>query len=84
MNEVAATARCRDDEGVVHFTERQYQVLRLLAMGHTADEIGAAIGISTRTARAHIDVLRSKLGVARQRQIPMAYRVLTGRDPLAA
>jgi hypothetical protein len=28
-------------------------------------------------------VLRQKLGVARRRQIPSAYRSLTGDDPLA-
>jgi hypothetical protein len=28
-------------------------------------------------------VLRQKLGVARRRQIPAAYRSLTGEDPLA-
>jgi hypothetical protein len=30
----------------------------------------------------HCDVLRQKLGVSRRRQIPIAYRLLTGEDPL--
>jgi DNA-binding CsgD family transcriptional regulator len=63
-------------------TPRQKEVLRLVAMGHTAEEIGSALGISARTARAHTDALRSKLGVSRRRQIPMAYRRVTGKDPL--
>jgi hypothetical protein len=28
-------------------------------------------------------VLRQKLGVSRRRQIPVAYRLLTGEDPLS-
>ena len=66
----------------VNLTRRQQQVLRLLAMGLTVDEIGAELGITPRTARAHTDALREKLTVQRQRQIPMAYRRLTGLDPL--
>ena len=41
------------------------------------------LGISPRTAKAHCDTLRLKLGVPRRRQIPLAYRILTGEDPLA-
>ena len=33
--------------------------------------------------KAHCDVLRVKLGVPRRRQLPLAYRLLTGDDPLA-
>ena len=46
-------------------------------------EVGERLGISPRTAKAHADVLRQKLGVARRRQIPAAYRELTGDDPLS-
>jgi ATP/maltotriose-dependent transcriptional regulator MalT len=64
-------------------TERQRQVVGLIAAGCSNEEVGARLGISTRTARAHADVLRHKLGVLRRRQIPVAYRTLTGDDPLA-
>jgi len=64
-------------------TERQRQVVELLAAGCSNEEIGARLGISPRTAKAHADVLRHKLGVPRRRQIPAAYRTLTGDDPLA-
>jgi ATP/maltotriose-dependent transcriptional regulator MalT len=64
-------------------TERQRQVVQLIAAGCSNDEVGERLGISARTAKAHTDVLRQKLGVARRRQIPMAYRALTGEDPLA-
>ena len=70
-------------EGVLSITERQREVVILIASGCSNDEVGERLGISPRTAKAHCDVLRQKLGVARRRQIPSAYRNLTGDDPLA-
>ena len=70
-------------EGVPSITERQREVVILIASGCSNDEVGERLGISPRTAKAHCDVLRQKLGVARRRQIPSAYRNLTGDDPLA-
>ena len=64
-------------------TERQREVIALVAAGYSNDEVGVRLGISPRTAKAHCDVLRQKLGVARRRQIPVAFRLLTGEDPLA-
>ena len=64
-------------------TARQLEVIELIAAGCSNDEVGARLGISPRTAKAHCDVLRQKLGVARRRQIPVAYRLLTGQDPLS-
>ena len=64
-------------------TERQRQVVELIAAGCSNDEVGERLGISPRTAKAHADVLRHKLGVSRRRQIPAAYRALTGNDPLS-
>ena len=67
----------------VTITERQRQVVELIAAGCSNDEVADRLGISPRTAKAHSDVLRQKLGVSRRRQIPVAYRDLTGRDPLS-
>jgi ATP/maltotriose-dependent transcriptional regulator MalT len=64
-------------------TERQREVVTLIAAGYSNDEVGERLGISPRTVKAHCDVLRQKLGVTRRRQIPLAYRSLTGDDPLA-
>lgn len=63
-------------------TDRQRQVVELIAAGCSNVEVGQRLGISPRTAKAHADALRQKLGVARRRQIPIAYRAQTGRDPL--
>jgi DNA-binding CsgD family transcriptional regulator len=64
-------------------TERQREIVFLIAAGCSNVEVGARLGISPRTAKAHSDVIRQKLGVTRRRQIPAAYRALTGEDPLA-
>ena len=61
------------------------------ALAHVCDEndnpvfsslLNAAVVSSPRTAKAHSDALRQKLGVPRRRQIPAAYRKVTGEDPL--
>ena len=70
------------DEAKPDLTERQLQIVVLIARGCSNDEVGERLGISPRTAKAHCDVLRKKLGVSRRRQIPIAYRLLTGEDPL--
>ena len=63
-------------------TDRQRQVVALIAAGCSNEEVAMRLGISPRTAKAHADVLRQKLGVPRRRQIPAAYRAQTGDDPL--
>ena len=70
----------RDSDSI---TDRQRDVIRLIAEGLSNEEVGDELGISARTAKAHCDALRQKLGVPRRRQIPLAYRLLTGEDPLA-
>jgi ATP/maltotriose-dependent transcriptional regulator MalT len=63
-------------------TDRQRQVVALIAVGCSNEEVAKRLEISPRTAKAHSDALRHKLGVSRRRQIPAAYRMLTGDDPL--
>jgi len=70
-------------EAPLDLTERQRQVIGLIARGCSNEEVGVRLGISPRTVKAHCDVLRQKLGVPRRRQIPAAFRMLTGEDPLS-
>jgi LuxR family maltose regulon positive regulatory protein len=49
-------------------TTRQKRIVELIADGCFNEEVGERLGISQRTAKAHYDVLRQKLGVARRRQ----------------
>jgi DNA-binding CsgD family transcriptional regulator len=66
------------------FTSRQREVIRLIAEGCSNVEMAERLGISPRTAKAHADTLRIKLGVPRRRQIPAAFRAATGEDPHAS
>jgi ATP/maltotriose-dependent transcriptional regulator MalT len=61
-------------EAEVRLTDRQREVVQLIADGLSNEEIGVRLGISPRTAKAHCDVLRQKLGVAQRRKIPAAVR----------
>jgi DNA-binding CsgD family transcriptional regulator len=64
------------------FTDRQRQVIQLIAEGCSNEEIAERLGVTARTAKAHCDSLRTKLGVTRRRYIPLAYRSITGEDPM--
>lgn len=64
------------------FTLRQRQVVQLIAEGCSNLEIAERLGISPRTAKAHSDILRTKLRVTRRRYIPLAFRNATGESPL--
>lgn len=54
-------------------TPRQEEVARLILLGLTNAEVADALHISPRTARAHADALKLRLGVSRRRQIAAAY-----------
>ena len=69
--------------GCPPITDRQREVIALIAAGCSNEEVGERLGISPRTVKAHCDTLRQKLGVSRRRHIPLAYRSQTGDDPLA-
>lgn len=62
-------------------TDRQRQIIELIAAGCSNEEAARHLGITARTVKAHCDTLRQKLGVERRRQIPAAYLRLTGADP---
>jgi two-component system response regulator NreC len=44
-----------------HLTEREVEVLRLIALGHTNNEIGAQLYLSTRTVETHRAHIQQKL-----------------------
>lgn len=68
----------------MELSRRQSEVLPLIAAGLTDGEVGSRLGISARTARAHAEALKQKLGVARRREIAVAFRRMTGCDPFEA
>jgi DNA-binding CsgD family transcriptional regulator len=82
MREGTVNGRASREGGMVRIVEtplialsqRQQEVLGFIADGHTEVEIASALGISPRTVRMHSDILRTKFGVTRRRQLPLAYR----------
>src|SRR5665647_624171 len=52
------------EQGVTDLSERELEVLRLLAEGLHNREIGVLMGISTRTVDRHCDNIYAKLGVS--------------------
>lgn len=70
------------ERGIPRFTRRQEQIVGCVAAGLTEGETAKRLEISPRTVRMHCDAVRTRLGVARRRQIPAAYRDQTGQDPL--
>ena len=52
----------------IHLTARELEVLRLLRQGYSNPDIGHCLGITPRTAKAHVAALINKLGAADRTQ----------------
>ena len=50
-------------------TKREVEVLRLLALGHTSNEIADQLGVSVRTVDSHRASINNKLGIASRSQL---------------
>lgn len=62
---LAAQIRLREEsESRPRLSDREHEVLRLVAQGLSAPEIGAQIHISTATVKTHLQHLYEKLGVS--------------------
>jgi two-component system response regulator NreC len=63
-------------------SEREHEVLRLLALGHTNQEIAGTLYISVRTAETHRAHIMRKLGLSTRAEI-VRYALATGHlEPL--
>lgn len=59
----------------------QLRIIGFLAAGLSSTEMARRLCIQERTVKSYCDILRVKLGVSHRREIPMAYREKTGKDP---
>jgi two-component system response regulator NreC len=66
---VAAEARARRQAEGDGLSEREQEVLRLLALGHTNQEIAGQLVISVRTAETHRTHIMEKLGVSSRAEL---------------
>jgi len=57
-----------DDLGGVALTERELEVLRLLAQGYTYNQIAEQLVVSLNTVRFHVKGIYGKLGVTKVNQ----------------
>jgi DNA-binding NarL/FixJ family response regulator len=57
-------------------SQREQQVLRLLADGRTNREIAAALGLSTETVKTHVSSILEKLDVKSRHQAATWWKVL--------
>ncbi|MCO1656446.1 response regulator transcription factor [Pseudonocardia humida] len=59
----------RPHEASTPLTTREHQVAELVAQGETNKEISRALVVALRTAEAHVEHIRGKLGVSSRSQI---------------
>jgi two-component system, NarL family, response regulator NreC len=66
-----------------HLSERETEITRLIALGHTSAEIAALLHLSRRTVETHRARVHDKLGLARRWQVVQyaLARHLIGPDP---
>jgi DNA-binding NarL/FixJ family response regulator len=69
----------REAGGASPLTDRERQVLQLVARGHTYGEIGRELGISARTAENHVRNILGKLHLTRRSDL-VRYAVEHGID----
>jgi two-component system response regulator NreC len=66
---VAAESEARRHAENDSLSEREHEVLRLLALGHTNQEIAAQLFISVRTAESHREHIMGKLGLSSRAEL---------------
>jgi two-component system, NarL family, response regulator NreC len=66
---VAAEAKDQAEAKADPLSEREHEVLRLLALGHTNQEIAKTLFISVRTAETHRAHIMQKLGLASRAEL---------------
>jgi DNA-binding CsgD family transcriptional regulator len=84
MAHEAVAARSRSEEGagslpadsMVRLTDREREVLRLVAAGHSNTEIAQSLTISTNTVRSHLHALAVKLDASSRTRILANARAL--------
>jgi NarL family two-component system response regulator LiaR len=55
--------------GHTHVTDREYEIIRLVAEGNTNKEVGVKLGVSPRTVKCHLNNIFQKLHINRRAQL---------------
>jgi DNA-binding NarL/FixJ family response regulator len=59
-----AAVRSPGDPPIQLLTERQVEILRLLQLGHSYEDIGESLGLSVNTVRSHVRSVYERLGAS--------------------
>lgn len=59
-----AAVRPNEETAATLLTPRQREILKLLQLGHSYDDIGVALNLSINTVRSHVRVIYDRLGAA--------------------
>jgi two-component system, NarL family, response regulator LiaR len=79
---VAALLReVRSPQGPEVLTERETEVLRLLAQGQANKEIARALSVSDKTIKTHVSNILAKLGVSSRTQAALYINRITSMHP---
>jgi pimeloyl-ACP methyl ester carboxylesterase/DNA-binding CsgD family transcriptional regulator len=70
VREFLGAGRAARQSGSTHLSERELDVLRLVAQGLSDQEIARRLGISAHTAHRHVSNIRGKLGVSSRAAAP--------------
>ncbi|MCW1885349.1 response regulator transcription factor [Luteolibacter flavescens] len=62
------------NSGIETFSDREYQVFRLLAEGHSTKEIALRLKISTKTVDSHIEHMKVKVGCSNKTELLLQAR----------
>ena len=60
-----------DQSSALHLTDRQLEILTLVALGFSEKEVAVRLGISFRTARNHVTNVDERLGLHRRSEAVM-------------
>jgi DNA-binding NarL/FixJ family response regulator len=69
LDEISTPTARRGGSGGGGLSERELQVLRLVAAGHANKEIARQLAIAERTAKFHVSSLMNKLGAGNRAQV---------------
>src|SRR5690606_7991560 len=59
-----AAVRVPGEPPIQLLTERQVEILRLLQLGHSYEDIGESLGLSVNTVRSHVRSVYERLGAS--------------------
>lgn len=75
---VVARANATEAKGPLTLTERERQIVSLLAMGHSSKVIAYELGLSDATVRVLLARAQKRLGAIGRRELVAKFRALGG------